>query len=127
MDRTAADAIADIVSGLRPLHDDLALPDLCEIQHTVETRDSRGNPVTTWETLAVSRCAVDVSGMAGREYVVGGVETTDMPYIVTMPYDAPVTTANRLIVEGRIFEITDVRRGEGFEIATTVACREVSE
>lgn len=127
MDPTTADAIAAIVADLRPLHDDLALPDTCDIQTQVTVKDSRGNVVgEEWQTQATVRCALEVSGISGREYVAGSVEATDLPYIVTFPYDTDVSGANRLMIAGRTFEVEDVRQGEGFEVATTAACREVT-
>lgn len=121
-----ADTIAGIVASLRPIHDDLALPDTTDILREAIVSDGRGGEVVTWTTVATSRCALDVSGQAGTgEYVVGSVETVDLPYVVTLPYGTDVTTDDRFLIDGRTFEISTVRSGEGYEIAVTALCREV--
>ena len=126
MDPTTADAIAAIVADLRPLHDDLALPDIAEIQREVETRDGRGGVTVEWQDIATVRCELSVSGMSGNEYVVGNVETVNLPYVVTMPFGTDVTEQDRLTIAGRTFVIETVRQGEGFAVALEAACREVT-
>lgn len=123
---STADRIAGIVIGLRPVHDDLALPDTCDIERETETRDSRGNIVRTWGAhLENIRCALDVAGQMGREYVVGSVESTEATYIITVPYDTDVTDNDRVVIGDRRFNVITARQGEGYEIARTLECREV--
>ena len=124
-DPTTADAIAAIVADLRPVHDDLALPDTCTILRTVTVSDGRGGTTQTESTIATVRCSLDVSGMSGQEYVAGSVENVNLPYVVTLPYGTDVTEQDRIGVGDRRFAVETVRSGGGYEIAVEAACREV--
>ncbi len=122
---STADNLATIIAGLRPIHDDIALPDTCDVLRVVQTSDGRGG-VTETEVLAGTyRCAVDASGLIGHEAVSGSIESVDRPYTITLPYNADVTEQDAIESNGRRFEIETARRGEGYEIATEVAAREV--
>lgn len=125
MDPTTADAIAAIVADLRPLHDDLALPDTCEIVRVTTVPDGRGGTTTTESTIDTVRCALDVSGQSGNEYVAGSVENVNLPYTITLPYGTDVNEQDTIGVDGRTFAVETVRSGGGYEIAVEAACREV--
>lgn len=124
---STADAIAAIVAGLRPVHDDLALPDTCRIQRVTTVSDGRGGTTTTEATIGTVRCALDVSGMSGSEYVAGSVESVNLPYVITMPYGTDVTEQDTIDVGDRTFAVETVRSGGDYEIAVEAACREVGE
>ena len=126
MDPTIADAIADVVAGLRPVHDSIALPDTCTIRRVTTVPDGRGGTTTTQADIATVRCSLDVSGMAGAEYVAGSVENVNLPYAITLPFGTDVNEQDTIGVDGRTFAVETVRSGGGFEIAVEAACREVT-
>lgn len=122
---STADAIAAVVAGLRATHDDLALPDTCDVIRSVAVSDGRGGTTTTETVVAEYRCALDVAGITGQEGLAGSVETVTRPYEITLPYGADVTEADTIGVGDRRFAIENVRTGGAYDVATVVTAREV--
>lgn len=123
---STADSIAAIVAGLRATHDDLALPDSCDVIRVTGTvADGRGGTTDVEETVATVRCALDVAGITGQEGVSGSVETVTLPYVITLPYGTDVTEADTIGVGARRFAVETVRTGGDYDVATEVTAREV--
>ena len=122
---STADTIATIVAGLRATHDDLALPDSCDVIRTTQVSDGRGGTTTTEATVGPYRCSLAVSGLSGQEGVAGSVETVTLPYVITLPYGTDVTEQDTIGVGERRFAVETVRTGGDYDVATEVTAREV--
>lgn len=96
---------------------------LIEIQSSSEVRDDAGEPTTTWTTIATEWAekiehngperfqAQQLAGSAVRTFRFLWNENTDQ-----------ITKLNRVLYDGRVFDITDVREigyHEGIEIDCT--------
>lgn len=77
------------------------------VQQMTETRDSTGEMVETWTTIA-TRFA-HVQPVSGKESDRRGIETATARYKVTMRYQAGlITTADRLLYESQPLDIESV-------------------
>ena len=72
-----------------------ALPDTCNILSVSLASDGQGGQVETWGTATASvACRLDPE--RGRELQAGGAVQSFNTYVLTMPYDTTVTSANRI-------------------------------
>lgn len=121
-----ADQFAAIVDRLRPLHDDLALPDAIEIWRITKTRDSRNNIVETLNKVDDVRAQVEPANRAGRLYVAGAIEDQERLYVITLPYATDVRIDDEIRLGGRRFEVREIGQGGAYSIATEVVAQEVT-
>ena len=124
---TTADRIAAKVASLRPLYQELAMPDWCEVVRSTPTADGRGG-ITTIDTVVEStRCALSVSQRSGTEGPRADQITGISVYTCDLPWSSLLTDADTLRVNGRDFTVTSVGYAEGFEIGRTVLLEARSE
>lgn len=89
------------------------------IEQPTETRDSYGEPVTTWSELATVWASRE--DMRGQERFTAQQVHSELTTVFRMRYRDDVTTKMRLKENGVIFDIEEVvetGRREGLEITT---------
>jgi hypothetical protein len=125
---STADELAAVVSGLRPIANDLALPDTCEVR-----RPDRNNPVTdsrgakTYPEIshAVSRCRLRTGGLRPDERVVADQAEAVVPYAIDLPFTMASIASDVIVVNGtRRFDIIGVLKTEGFGVFATAIVEE---
>ena len=114
---STADDLAAVVAGLRPLYEDVAMPDWCEVIRPVT--GSGFNAATTEQVVEVTRCALGVSERSGIERTSGDRLTGITIYTCDLPWSSIVRDTDTLRVNGREFAVTSVGFAEGFEIGRT--------
>jgi len=84
------------LSGMRSIINEL-LPDTCNILQVTRTKDGAGGWTESWGTASggtAVACRLDSIG--GIVNVVGGAVQSFHGWIMTLPYDTTITTANRI-------------------------------
>lgn len=71
--------------------------------------DGDGGFIEGWETLAQLWGKVSPASAADIERIVAGTVTALLPFIISVPYVAGVTTLTRCTYHGRIFAVLGVR------------------
>ncbi len=85
------------------------LEDTCTIQRVTITRTADGAEVEAWTTLASAvPCRVAPSGYQTSEPVVGGQQVQQATYIVTLQADTDITARDRILWNGRTFNVVSV-------------------
>jgi head-tail adaptor len=106
------------------------MPDTAVIVRRTLASDGAGGQVETWAEIASVSCRVALAGQAGTssslEAVKAGRLSTRTLYRVTLPALTDVTTADRLRVGVRVFEVTGVLPGGAWETARVCQCVEVA-
>jgi len=82
------------------------MPDKCNILSVVRASDGMGGFTETWGTVtANARCRLDK--VRGVEKVTGGALSPYSRWMLTLPYDATVTAANRIEHGGNTYAVVD--------------------
>jgi hypothetical protein len=125
---STADTLAAVVADLRPVADDLALPDTCAAVRKVEgARDSRGNPTYTESTVLTARCRLRSGGLRPTEQAVADQVQATTPYAIDLPYATVVTPADAIVVNAtRRFELLGIVKDGGYGVFTTAIAEERS-
>jgi hypothetical protein len=79
------------------------LPDTCSILTVTNTPDGFGGQTQTFGTTT-SACRLDV--ISGMEQVIGGALQPYVRTMLSLPYDATITEANRVIHGGVTYAVT---------------------
>lgn len=88
----------------------LTLPDTCAILTRTVSVDAMGAPVETWGTATASiACRLD--HRQGGEQIQGGSIQPYFRYVLTLPYDAEITPADRVKHAGIIYAVKSVSSG----------------
>jgi SPP1 family predicted phage head-tail adaptor len=88
--------------------------------------DGAGGFTTSWVDLpppADARVAAAAAGTT-EHLAAGAVVTDSTTHVVTLPYRAGVSTATRVIVDGRALYVTGVRDPDERHIELVLACEE---
>lgn len=93
------------------------------IQAETATTDAGGGYASAWADVATVWARLEA--MEGRELVLGGVIRGDASHRVTMRYRAGVTPDNRIVYDGRVFDVVSVANLEERDEALRIMCREV--
>lgn len=123
-----ADELAAVVAGLRPLANDLALADTCQVLRAgAAAVDSRGNRTATEVAALTTRCALRAGGLRPRELAVADRVQSVAPYAVDLPYGTDVRHGDALRVNGtRRFEVLGVLQAGGYGVFAVAVCEERS-
>lgn len=106
------------------------LPGTAVIQTNVPASDGAGGFEASWSASGTVPCRVSYqamgSGARGGEVELGAAIRDVAPWIVTLPYDTDVSTADRLVIAGgRVFEVVAVAASVTIQTAVRCACVEV--
>lgn len=95
------------------------------IQSATLTGDGQGGFATTWAASGTVDCRIAPVG-SGAESVIAGKLTSVAPWVVTLPHDTTITTANRLVIGSRTLEVNAVMAPQSWEVHRRVICSEVA-
>jgi len=127
---STADTLAAVVTELRPVANDLALPDTCAVTRAgaVAVVDTRGNKTYPDTTVATVRCRLRSSGqMRPDERLVADRLQAIAPYAVDLPYGTSVTAKDELVVNTtRRFAVIGVLTEGGYGMFTVAIVEERS-
>jgi hypothetical protein len=105
------------------------LPDLATIQRETSTPDGGGGQTTTWPVVATDvpcRLAPLGGGELARESSAVGDRITDQATaVVTFKAGTDVTVADRIVIAGKVFDVTLVKPRGAWELTRRVECREL--
>lgn len=94
------------LSSMREAIEEL-LPDTCSIMSITRTSDGQGGWSEAWGTaVGGTAVACRLDYVSGRTEFTGGAIQPYTGFVMTLPYNATVTTANRLIHNGKTYSIT---------------------
>lgn len=80
------------------------LPDTCAILSVTRTPDGEGGITETWGTASASvPCRLDFQ--TGRKVLTGGALEPFSGYVLTLPYSATCTDANRVLHNGITYAV----------------------
>ena len=121
---TAAD-----VDELRALVEDLAMPDVFRLVRDTRTYDDAGGSTVVTTTVASGPCRLRTSGVAGSGSAIER-QIADQRgwvgfYVVDLHPDVTVLASDRLVINGRTFEVGGVVAGGVWSMTTTVVVQEV--
>ena len=91
------------------------LPDTCDILSVTRTSDSNGGWTEAWGT-ASEAVACRMDHKVGREMLSGGAVQTYQGNMLTLPYDATVSTANRILYGGNYYNVLAVSEGSALAV-----------
>jgi hypothetical protein len=121
---TSADYTAKI-AGYRAKVETKAMPDYFEVRRDVEVSDNAGGQTTTELTVAAGLCKLRAAGLQPSERATADRLGWMIAYAVDLPYDLPVSPSDRLLVDGRVFEIGGVIDSGLWAMVRVAICREV--
>lgn len=100
-------------------------PDTCTILSVVRTSDGAGGWTSTTETISENvPCRLDFPD-PGDEGLAAGSNVPFKNGIVSMAYDEVVTTANQLLINDVVYNITGVNTGQSWIGVKRVAVEKV--
>lgn len=109
---TDADRIAARFQAAAPIFAEKFHADTYAITRITSVPDGYGGSTTTEAVVETGRCALDVARFRGSERPGGGdVVTSISTYTVELPYATTLTAADTLTINGRAFNVIDVKRG----------------
>jgi hypothetical protein len=101
------DAAREDVAGM--------LPDTGYILTRTITPDGFGGNTTSWGTASVQPCRLDYK--TGSERLSGGARQTYTGWMITLPWDAVVTTSNQIKINGTSYNVKSVDTGKSWTIS----------
>jgi SPP1 family predicted phage head-tail adaptor len=89
-----------------------SLETTCQIQRTTDTSDGAGGQTAgSPSTVATVGCTYHERDLSREERELAGRLGVSVLYTFTLPYDANATTRDRLIADGRTFEVAAIAKG----------------
>lgn len=103
-----------------------SLPGTAIIQTKTVTSDGGGGGTASWTAAGTVACRLSPGsdGRGGGERVDGERITPDAQFVITLPWDASVTEANRLSIDSTIYSVTEVADRD-WQITKPVGARRV--
>jgi head-tail adaptor len=106
------------IANMRTSYDDVALPDTCNILSVTDTSDGQGGITQAWGTTYIgTACRLDTT--RGYETVQGGAVQAFRQYVLHLPYNTPITEANRVEVGSYTYSIVSVDYGKSWMLDTS--------
>ncbi len=97
-----------------------ALPDSAVIQSQAWSSDGGGGGSQTWTAGGTVACRLAPIATAGQdEGETGERIAADAQFVITLPFDAGVTTNSRIITNGGTFNVESIR-DRSYELTTRV-------
>lgn len=101
-----------------------ALPDVCTIRRSTDTSDAGGGTTQTWADQAtLVPCRVSPIG-GGERGMTGSRISDESTHVITLAAKTDVLEADRIVVEGVVYEITLVRKRGAWELTRRCECTE---
>ena len=95
------------------------LPDTCNILTVTKTPDSQGGVTESWgTTYAAVPFRLDMK--QGREMISGGALQPFTMYVGSLPFDAIITTANRIEHSDVTYAVTSVNNNQSWNVVKRV-------
>lgn len=124
-DHTTADDIAAIFrEEAAPIFAEYFHADRYELVEYQAVDDGYGGSTTGPVTVESGRCSLDMANTQGGETVQSDIGLAESSYTVEMPLTSVVTVHHTLKINGRTFDVVDVKRDGKFGMFTMVACEE---
>lgn len=124
-DHTTADDIAAIFrEEAAPIFAEHFHADRYELVEVVTTDDGWGGSTTEETVVESGRCALDMTSMKGGETVRDDIGLVETAYTAELPRTSIATPSHTLKINGRTFDVVDVKRDGNFGMFTMVACEE---
>ncbi len=124
---TDADRIAARFQAARPIFAEKFHADTYAITRTTRVADGSGGYTDTEAVVESGRCSLDVARYRGSESVAGsGVVTSIAAYTAELPIDSVLTASDTLAINGRAFNVIDVKRGGEMGLFTEATLEEAS-
>ena len=79
--------------------------DTCVVKRKTKVSNGAGGSMESWSDAASYPCRI-APAKSGDETTIGGAVKSVKPVVVILPYDADVTTADRLAISGATYEVT---------------------
>jgi hypothetical protein len=90
------------------------LPDICDIVSVTRTPDGFGGWAETLSVSSTIACRMDHK--TGREMLGDGSVRTYQYNLLTLPHTANISTANRVVYEGNLYNVTSVSEGSNLAV-----------
>lgn len=94
------------------------LPDTCDIMSVSRVPDGHGGFSETWTTASTVACRMDHK--TGAEVLAGGAVQTYQGNMLTLPYNATITTAYRVSYGGGLYNVISVSEGSSVAVKRVV-------
>jgi len=102
------------------------LPDVAVISAITNTSDGAGGWSEGLVTSGTVACRVDPLGANATEsQVVVSREALEVTYRLTLPHDAPIAQNNRVVINGRTYEVVAVSIDHSWNVSKRVIITEV--
>lgn len=104
------------------------LPDTAIIQALSKVSDGAGAFTETWGAVSGGTvlCRVDPLGTNTTEArVVANREALEVSYRLTVPYDAPIEQNNRVVVDGRTYEVVSLAIDHSWNVSKRAIITEI--
>lgn len=93
-------------------------PDTCYILTVSESPNGMGGRTVTLGTAGTSICRLDMVDNRNAETMQGAGMRSSQETILSMPYDASVTTVNKILHEGITYNVQSVNIGASWKAET---------
>lgn len=100
-----------------------AMRHVATIQQRSTEQDASGEPLNTWTTFAVRRCAIERT--PGAEVFASAQRGGRVPVVVRMRYLAGVTPAMRLVLGGKVHNILSAPDQAGLKEELIITAEEI--
>jgi head-tail adaptor len=101
------------------------LPDTCVISTVSYASDGAGEWVPTWTAAGTVNCRLDPVVRGFEEIVSGGAIQPFRHYMLTLPYDAPITSASRVRVGGIDYNVVGLSANNSWALDTRAKLEKV--
>lgn len=123
---STAEDLAAVVTELRPVANDLALPDDYTVIRATLVDDGAGGRTATEAIVEAGKCRKRLGGVREGERVVMQRLQWSSGYALDLPTETSLTPADDITVNGTRFEVGEVQRGGAFSVFVTAIVRERS-
>jgi SPP1 family predicted phage head-tail adaptor len=112
------------LTGMRAIAE-ASMRDTCAVVRDTSTADTGGGITTTADTVAVTRCGLSAVSSSAERAVADRMGWT-VAYSIRLPFGTDVTPSDRLVVDGRTYEIGGILTNDRTATAKIAVCQEVS-
>jgi hypothetical protein len=118
--------IGAAIAGVREMYVADLMPDTCQIERgTIPVSDGAGGSTNAPNVVATHVCKLSVAQRLGTEAGTDHVSAAS-GYVARLPLDADVRATDTLLVNGREFAVTGVKRGGQWATSLLVELEERS-
>lgn len=125
-DYSVADGVAAAFAEARPIFAGAFHTETYAIVRDEGVSDGMGGRTVVLVTVETGRCSLTIAQRMGGERVSGDTIVPISLYTAELPITSIVTEADGLGFSGRIFNVTDVKKGGALDLFTVVELEERS-